>query len=57
MIGQKIHGLQYKVGDVRPGDRPSWSKVVVRDCRTQHLCEGDAVDCNKWRKVVIDVAC
>jgi len=45
------------VEGVRPRGRPkkTWSEVIEKDCPSQQVCNEDAVDCRKWRKLIKDV--
>ena len=41
---------------VRPSGRPekTW-EVIENDCQMQQICQEDAMDCRKWRKLIKDV--
>jgi len=47
----------HEVEDVRPRGRPkkSWSEVIGKHCQTRQVCKEGAMDCRKWRKLIIDV--
>jgi len=49
--------MDYKVEGLRPRYRPkkAWNEVIEKDCQTQQLCNKDAVDQRKWRKLIKDV--
>jgi len=44
-------------GSSRSGDRPkkTWCEVMEKDCQIRQMCQEDAVDCRKWRKLIKDV--
>jgi len=52
-----IECMNYEVEGVRPRGRPKKASTVVieKDCQTQQICNEDAVDRRKWRKLIKDV--
>ena len=50
--------MEYEVEGPRPRGRPkrTWREVVKEDCQARRkLNKEDAIDCNKWRKLLKDV--
>jgi len=49
--------MEYEVKDPRPRERPKriWREVAEKDCQARKLNKEDAVDRNKWRKLIKDV--
>jgi len=54
-LGEKC--MDFEMEGVRAWDRPkkTWTEVIEKDCQTQQLCNEDAVDRRKWRKLIKDV--
>jgi len=49
--------MEYEVEGPRPRGRPkrTWREVVEKDCQAGKLNKEDAMDHNKWRKLINDV--
>jgi len=48
--------MQYEVEGSRPTGKPkkTWTEVVQKDCQACKLNREDAIDYNRWRKLVKD---
>jgi len=49
--------MEFEVEGQRPRGRPkrTWKEVVKEDCLARKLNTEDAMDRNKWRKLIKDV--
>ena len=49
--------MDFEVKGVRPRGRPkkTWTEDIEKDCQTRQICEEDAMDCWKRRKLIKDV--
>jgi len=46
--------MEYEVEGSRPRGRPkrTWKEVVQKDCQACNLNREDAMDCNRWKKLI-----
>jgi len=46
--------IEYEVEGSKPRDRPkrTWTEVMQKDCQAGYLNKEDAVDHNRWRKLI-----
>jgi len=46
--------MEYEVEGSRPRGRPkrTWTEVVQRDCQARNLNREDAIDPDRWKKLI-----
>ena len=46
--------MEYEVEGSRPRGRPkrTWKEVVQKDCQARNLNKEDAMDCDRWKKLI-----
>jgi len=41
--------------DLEIGPNKTWCEVMEKDCQIRQMCQEDAMDCRKWRKLIKDI--
>jgi len=52
-LGEEMY-VEYEVEGSRPRGRPkrTWREVVRKYCQAHNLTREDAMDCNRWKKLI-----